>query len=340
MYDIITFGSATIDTFLKLRDGDYRISKDDRFSSGKSFCLPLGSKILMIDDLKVSSGGGGTNTACTFSKQGFKVNYIGKVCNDERGKELIGELKKFKIGTRFVKKDKDYPTAFSLILSSSIGERTALIYRGACHFMRESDIPWLGDSPRSGTVPKWFYLAPLSGDSSQVFGPLVKFAKKNNIKVAANLGNSQIIGTVPEWGLSLRKILSQLDVLILNKEEASLLTKISPEKEKEMIKRLSSSTKGIVVVTRGKKGSIVSDGKYIFEAGAPSVLAVEATGAGDAYGSGFLSGLLEKNNIEYAIQLATANATSCTQKIGAKNGLLQKGKWGPWPRVKVKKKLL
>ena len=55
MFDIITFGSATIDTFLKLSDKDYHISKDDRFSSGKAFCLPLGSKI-SIDDLKVSSG--------------------------------------------------------------------------------------------------------------------------------------------------------------------------------------------------------------------------------------------------------------------------------------------
>lgn len=330
MFDIITFGSATIDTFLKLRDGDYRISKDDRFSSGKSFCLPLGSKIL-IDDLKVSSGGGGTNTAYTFSKQGFKVNYIGKVGNDKRGEELIKELKKFKIGTQFVKKDKDYPTAFSLILSSSIGERTALIYRGACHFMRESDVPW-----KELKKTQWFYLGSLSGKSSQIFASLVKFAKKNNIKVAANPGNSQInLGQ-----RVLKPILSQLDVLILNREEAALLTKIEKENEIEIIKKLTSLTSGLVVVTKGKQGSVVSDGKYIFEAGIPPVLAVEATGAGDAYGSGFLSGLLEKNNIEYAIQLATANATSCTQKIGAKNGLLQKGKWGLWPWVKVRKKLL
>lgn len=330
MFDIITFGSATIDTFLKLKDKDYRILRENRFSTGKTLCLPLGSKIL-IDDLEVSSGGGGTNTACTFSKQGFKVNYIGKVGNDKRGEELIEELKKNRIGTQFVKRDKNYPTAFSLILSSSIGERTALIYRGACYFMRESDIPW-----REVKKTRWFYLGPLSGKSSQIFASLVKFAKKNNIKVAANLGNSQInLGQ-----RVLKPILSQIDVLILNKEEASLLTKISPENEKEMIRKLYLLCKRIVVVTRGKKGSIVSDGKYIFEAGVPSVLAIEATGAGDAYGSGFLSGLLKKNNIEYAIQLATANSTSCTQKIGAKNGLLQKSKWGPWPRVKVRKKLL
>jgi len=69
-------------------------------------------------------------------------------------------------------------------------------------------------------------------------------------------------------------------------------------------------------------------------------LPFEKTGAGDAFGSGFLSGLLQKNDIEYAIQLATANATSCIQKIGAKNGLLKKDEWGSWPKVKVRKRLL
>ena len=79
------------------------------------------------------------------------------------------------------------------------------------------------------------------------------------------------------------------------------------------------------------------DGKHIFKAGTPSILPVEKTGAGDAFGSGFLAGLLRKDSLEYALQLATANATSCIQKIGAKNGLLKKGEWGSWPKVAVEK---
>jgi len=128
----------------------------------------------------------------------------------------------------------------------------------------------------------------LSGKTSKLFKLLVNFAKKNNIKIAANLGNSQI-------NLDrkiLNPILSKLDVLILNKEEASLLTKVSVEKK--MIKKLCSLCKGIIVVTKGKKGSIVSDGKYIFKAGIPPILAKEATGAGDSYASGFISGTFEK----------------------------------------------
>ncbi len=328
MYDIITFGSATRDTFLRLKKENYRILEEE-FLANKALCFPLGAKIF-IEDLKVASGGGGTNSACTFSNQGFKVAYWGKIGDDKRGEAVIEELKEFNVETKFIKKDKKHSTAYSVILSSPIGERTILIYRGACHFLDAQEIPTV--SP----VPKWFYLAPLSGKSANVFEPLVNFAKDNKIKVVANLGNSQI----NLKKVILEPILKKVDILILNLEEAFLLTKIPIKKEKEIIKKLMLLTEGIVVITKGEKGSMVCDGKHVFKAGVPSVLPFEKTGAGDAFGSGFLSGFLEKNNIEYAIQLATANATACIQKIGAKNGLLKKGEWGSWPKVKVEKKPL
>ena len=329
MFDIITFGSATRDTFLRLKKEGYRILEEGEKFEERALCFPLGGKIF-IEDMKVFSGGGATNTACTFNNQGFKVACFSKVGTDKRGEAIIEELKKFKVDTQFIKKDKRYPTAYSAILSLK-GERTILIYRGACHFIEKEEIPW-----EKIKKVKWFYLAPLSGESSKVFASLVDFAHNHKIKIAANPGNTQL--SLGEE--ILKPILSKIDILILNKEEASFLTKIPREKEIEIIKKIISLIKGIVVITKGKEGVVVSDGKYIFEAGTPEVLPFEKTGAGDAFGSGFLSGLLQKNDIEYAIQLATANATSCIQKIGAKNGLLKKDEWGSWPKVKVRKRLL
>ena len=330
MYDIITFGSVTRDSFLRLKKESYRILGEGESLESKSLCFPLGAKIF-IESLEVASGGGASNTAATFSNQGFKVASLSKVGDDKRGEAAIEEMKRFNVAVGFIKKDRKYSTAFSVILSSPIGERTVLIYRGACHFMEVDDMPW-----EKLKKVKWFYLAPLSGKSAQLFGPLLKMAKQNNIKVAVNPGESQInLGEEV-----LKPILSQVDILILNREEAASLTKISPKAEQEIIKKLVFLTKGIVVMTKGKEGSVVCDGKYVFRAPAPSVLPFEKTGAGDAFGAGFLSGLLEKNDVEYAIQLATANATSCIQKIGAKNGLLKKGEWGSWPKVKVERRIL
>lgn len=328
-YDIVTFGSAIEDTFLRLKKESYQIWQEKGLPWVKTLCFPLGHKIF-IEDTAVASGGGATNTACTFSNQGFKVAVCSMIGHDKKGEMVMEELEKFRVATKFIKKDKNYPTASSVILSAPREERTILIYRGACHFMQENDIPW-----QKLPKVKWFYLAPLSGETAKIFGPLVKFAREQGIKIAANPGNSQL-----NLGLeALKPTLSQIDVLILNLEEASLLTEISPRDEEKVIEKLTSLSSGLVVITKGKEGSVVGDGKNLYQASTPNVLPFEKTGAGDAYASGFLSGLLEKNDIRYAIQLATANAASCIHKTGAKNGLLKKGQWGSWPRVEVTKRL-
>jgi sugar/nucleoside kinase (ribokinase family) len=85
MNKIITFGSATWDAFSELRDKDYKIIESENFLTGKGLCFSLGSKII-IDELNFFSGGGGTNSAATFSRQGFETAYVGKVGNDDQGK--------------------------------------------------------------------------------------------------------------------------------------------------------------------------------------------------------------------------------------------------------------
>ncbi len=331
MFDIITFGSATSDIFLRLKKDNYSILPEKILTESRGICFPLGAKVFLEETI-TATGGGGTNTACTFGLQGFKTAFCGKVGDDLQGMTLIDDLKKNKVDVSFCQKDSQYPTAFSAILPIPGKERTVLIQRGACHFMGSGDIPW-----EKIKKTKWFYLAPLSGKLVEVFEPLVRFANENKIKVAVNPGDTQI--NLPEN--SLKCLLGQVDILILNREEASSLTKIPQQEEKEIIKSLASMTSGIIIITKGEEGSLVFDGKYLFEAGVlDGVGLIEKTGAGDAFASGFLSGLLQKNNIEYCMQLGTANATSCMQKIGAKNGLLKKGDRGEWSRVVVKKDIL
>src|SRR3989344_3445955 len=97
MYDIITFGSAAQD--INLKSKAFKVTKDDKDSvTGEGICLALGSKI-DVEDIKFNSGGGGTNTAATFAKQGFKTAFCGTVGDDIAGKEIIDELKKLKINT-------------------------------------------------------------------------------------------------------------------------------------------------------------------------------------------------------------------------------------------------
>ena len=325
MFDIITFGSATWDIFL--RPKNFETIKDKRFISGKGVCFNLGSKI-DVEDIYFSSGGGGTNTAATFAKQGFKVAWCGVIGNDIAGREIVEELENLRIDTQFVLKTRLKPTNHSVVLNTGPKkDRTILVYRGASEEFSSKEIPW------QLLRAKWFYLAPFSGKAAEITENIVDFAFKNKIKIALNPGNSQL--SLPM--ATLKRILKKVDVLFLNREEASLLTKIPYNKEKQIFKKLDEICPNIAIMG-SSKGITVSDGNRLYEAKSSLVKTVDKTGAGDAFASGFVSGFIKKGDIEYGIQLGMANSSSCIQKWGAKNGLLKEG--DEFEKVKVIKKRL
>ena len=330
MFDIITFGSATRDVFIKSKK--FKTLKHKEFITGQGLCFNLGSKIY-LDDVFFATGGGGTNTAATFTKQGFKTAYVGRVGNDPGGVAIKEELDKMGI-RHFISDDKERKTNYAIILSVPNKGRTILVYLGASHFFKKKDIPF------KKLKAKWFYIASLSGESSKTLLPIVSSAKKNNTKVAFNPGKIHI-----KMGIGkLKSVLSRLDVLILNQEEASMLANIPYQKEREIFKKLDKYVPGIVVMTKGPKGVVVSDGKEIFQSGTfKEKRHIDRTGAGDAFGSGFVAGLIQTGKIEEAIRLGSANGTSMVEFFGAKNGILTKNQFLKelrWRRFKIAKSKL
>ncbi|MFA5099096.1 MAG: carbohydrate kinase family protein [Candidatus Paceibacterota bacterium] len=318
MYDIITIGSATRDVFL--------LSKNFKtLLSGSGF-----GKKFEIKKAVFSTGGGSTNAATTFSRQGLKTAALFKTGSDESADYILDKIKKEKIISLAVK-DKNKGSDYSTILLDSSGERTVLVHYGASSDLKISDIHF-------GKIKsKWAYIAP--GDISfETIEKILSNLHKNKTFVAFNPSKKFI-----EMGLKkLKPLLDKTEVLILNLEEGSALTGISRKKEKEIFKKLDRAEKGIVVMTNGRKGVVVSDGKNIYHAGILGGRVIDRTGAGDAFGSGFVAGLIRKNSIEYAIRLGSANATSVVGKIGAKEGILTKsdfeksGRWKNFPIKMVK----
>jgi len=71
---------------------------------------------------------------------------------------------------------------------------------------------------------------------------------------------------------------------------------------------------------------MASDGETIVRAGMyQDVKVIDRTGAGDAFGSGFLSQWAQGKSLKDAIVFASANSTSVVTKIGAKPGILHAG---------------
>ncbi len=326
MYDVITLGSATQDVFMS--SGDFQVVESEEFITKKGLCVSLGSKLKM-DRVDFAMGGCGANAAVTFARQGLKVAYLGLIGKDCFGQTVKDELTKQDVAADLLIETAQEPTAFSVIVSLSKTGRSILKKLGACHEMTERDFNF--DKIKT----KWIYAGSLSGQAYKSLDKLFDFAAENKIKIAASpVGQSQLTEGLERT----RGLLDKIDVLIMNREEAARLTQIDFDKEDEIFEKLDKWVKGIVVMTKGPEGVRVADGQYRYSAGIPKSDLVDRTGSGDAFASAFLAGYIEKSDIVHAIQLATANATAVIQKMGATNGLLKKGEWGPWDKVEVEKK--
>ena len=78
-----------------------------------------------------------------------------------------------------------------------------------------------------------------------------------------------------------------------------------------------------VVGTNGAGGAYAVFRGALYQVGQyQQVKVIDRTGAGDAFGSGFVAALAKGLAIEDALTLGSANATSVVTKIGSKPGIL------------------
>jgi ribokinase len=299
MFDIVSFGSSVVDIFL-----------DTNISERKNLiCYPIGSKILM-KNLRVSLGGGGTNSAVAFSRLGFKTGYIGKIGDDNYGKNTLNMLEKENV--HFLGKvKKNSLSDYSIILDSKENNRTILSYKKLNDELKFSEIKF------KKIKTKWLYLSSLLGDSFESQKKLSNLLIKKNVKIAFN----------PSEYLIKRKnildILKNCKILVLNKEEAVLLGKsnnsfILLKKLHKMILK-----KGIVVITNGNKKIFAYDGNKNYFLIPPKIKSVEKTGAGDAFASGFVSGQILEKTINESLKLGLKESQAVIRKFGSKNNLLK-----------------
>lgn len=309
MYDVICFGSALLDIFVKT-EADY-IKIHNPFMDEVFLSYPVGTKI-EVKDLNHAIGGGGTNTSCTFARMGLHTGLITKLGGDIHGLDIFKWLRQE--GITFLGAIGEQ-TGTSIILDSVKEDRTILTFKGSSNQLR-----WKELEPKKINA-NWFYFSSMSGESFKTMEKLCDHAHKHRIKIAFNPSSYMCEGGLKK----LRKVISHTSVLILNREEAKLLTHVN--NTDKMLKMLYHRGPEIVVITAGKKGVYVYDGEHFYHANKTKRLRiVETTGAGDAFASAFISGLVLNKDIGTSIKLGMNNAESVIQNYGAKNEILTKTK--------------
>ncbi len=309
MHDVLTLGSATLDVFLT--SPAFKVVDMKEFPSGKGECFSFGSKI-DIHDMVTSSGGGATNAAATFINLGLNAQVLSRVGKDAIGDVVLQDLKNRGIGTKYLHRVEGEKTAYATILSKPGSDRTILVYRGTSENFRTHDLPARIDA-------RWLYVTSLAGNLT-VVRTVFALAQKNHTKIFWNPGSGEL-----EEGLQkMRSLLRQVDILNLNDEEASLLTHLPIGRREEILQQLLDTGVKSVLLTHGEEGATYADSDKHFFVPTWKVKIANRTGAGDALGSGFVAGIITTGQPDTALQLAMLNAEGVIQKIGAKNGLLEK----------------
>ena len=318
MYDVISMGGATIDIFMKSKN--FRVAHNcEDITEGPLLCLGYDKKVL-VEDVHFTCGGGGANTAVSFSRLGLKTSFLGQVGKDEMGERIKNRLGQDKVDLDLLLETDKHKSGFSVALHSYARSRTLLLYRGANDFISKNSIKW--DKLKQS---KWVYLSHLSGRSQELVTELAKFLRKNKkINLGWNPGSTQIDQGLKE----LSPLLKETNILFLNKEEAAELAGIKikkGEKFDKLFKKLSSAGPEIVVITDGRNGAKAylkgeTREAGIFEAGE----VLDTTGAGDAFASGFTAGFIYTNDIKKALTWGVRQSGAVVTEYGAQNGLLDK----------------
>lgn len=307
MARIITVGAAVQDVFLSHSDALRPVCEDPHHCFAR---LELGAKA-DVNQIHFSTGGGATNAAVTFARQGHEVRFLGVVGHDPAGRAIIDELDEENVDTALLKYSDTHSTGYSVLLLAPSGERTILTYRGASTHYR------LEDLDISGLTADWLYVTTLAG-SMPALHQLFSQAKAQGMKIFFNPGKKELAQAA-----ELKGLLEDVDVLLANRQE--MMQIVQGEALEELVLH-GLHRAPVVIVTDGKDGVAASDGKTLVRAGLyEDGPVVDQTGAGDAFGSGFLSRWAEGASLKEAILFASANASSVVSHIGAKKGILYQG---------------
>ncbi len=305
-YDLIAIGDTVTDAFIELEDAE--IENGDGLTK---ICMRFGDKIPYKDVHIVPGVGNSANAAVSAARLGLKTALVTNIGDDYFGEECRDVLKKEGLGTEFIKTNENKKTNYHYVLLFK-SERTILIK----HEEYEYALPDIGK-------PKWIYLSSFGANSLPFHSVLEKYLNDNpEVKLAFQPGTYQI-----KFGKdALAGIYKRSDLFFCNKEESQRILETKEDDIKELLKGIFALGVKIPVITDGRNGAFVYDGKEFWQMPMypDPKPPVDRTGAGDSFSSAFTTAIALGMSIPEALRWGPINSMSVVQHIGARAGLLTK----------------
>ena len=310
--DVLCIGNAIVDVIAKV---------EDSFVAGHG--LVKGSMNL-IDEARADtlyggmgkaieiSGGSAGNTAAGVASFGGRAAFFGKVKNDQ-----LGEIFRHDLRAQGVRFDSaaatDGPaTARSFILVTPDGERTMNTYLGACVNLTTADI-----DAEIVAAAKVTYMEGYLWDRSEAkeaFKLAAKIAHAQKRLTSITLSDSFCVERHRDSFLEL--IRNGIDMVFAN--EAEIKSLYRTQNFDGALQAIRKDC-GIAVLTRSELGCVVVKGDKTYAVPAyPVDKAVDVTGAGDLFASGFLYGFITGMPLNHCAKLGALAAAEVISHLGAR----------------------
>lgn len=270
----------------------------------------------IADDVPLSKtwGGDTSNVALALSKLGHKAAYITRVGDDGFGHSFLKLWCENGVDTSQVKVDKEHSTGLYFI--SYQDEKHVFTYyrkNSAASWINSKDIDW--EFLREVKV---LHLSGISQAISQnaleVSFDLLNFAKQHKILVSYDVNYRP-----PLWKKEIAKaviahtIEEYANILEITDDEMNLLG--WGERPEELVSHFSRIPQ-ICAVKMGEQGCYVRQGDKEIRVKPFSIDVVDTVGAGDAFDTGLIVGVLEKMAFERLAKFANAVAALTCRGVG------------------------
>jgi len=262
--------------------------------------------------ISTQGGGAAANVASWLAHTGTETFLVTRVGDDPAGRTLLDELDRYGV-THSTTVVPGANTGVVIVIVDAMGERTMFPDSGANAGLGLADLPDL-----SGFTVLYLSGYPLINQISRP-GVLQIIEKAQSIGLPI-VFDPATVGVLREVGIpTVRQWLSNMDVLILNEEEAHFLSGLAnPIDAAAALLELVPT----VVIKRGGSGALAqSRNQSLVQVPAVSTTVVNTTGAGDAFAAGFIQVWGESKDsskLEAAIARGAELGGQCVAHIGAR----------------------
>jgi sugar/nucleoside kinase (ribokinase family) len=272
---------------------------------------PRGS-LALLDEITLHGGGCALNTASVLATLGVEAAVAGKVGADPFGDFLLGLLDERGVRREGVVRDERVPTSATVVLVDSDGERTFLHVPGSNGALGLDELD--ESELYAGRALHIAGALVMEGLDGEPFARVAEEAQRRGIVTSLD----PVWDPTGRW-FRLEPCLPHLDLLTLSQAEGRELT--GEESPADVAAWLHERGVGDVCVTMGPEGCYASGAGFRGQVDAPTVRAVDGTGAGDAFAAGVIHGRLSGRPLEQAVRVGCAAGALATTAVGATEGV-------------------